>query len=138
MRPLPVDRNKGSILLNENYEAGKALHAEMVRLPQQTDRTAFGSELQDLGFANVFGQLWTRPGLDRRSRSLITLGVLAALRATEEMEVHFAAARRNGLSIEELEELIYHVTAYAGFPAAFTARAAARRAFAAKENSEGS
>ena len=65
-------------------------------------------ELMELGLDHVFGALWTRPGLDRRSRSLVTLGALIAL--------------RNGLSIEEIEEVIYHMTGYAGYPAAATAR----------------
>jgi 4-carboxymuconolactone decarboxylase len=66
--------------------------------------------------------LWTRPGLDRRSRSLVTLGALIALRATEELKFHFPIALRNGLTIEEIEEVIYHLAGYAGFPAAATAR----------------
>lgn len=108
------------------YEAGRQLHAEMVRRPQLTDADEFGDELQPLSWENVFGNLWTRPGLDRRDRSLVTLGILATLRATDEMEIHFEIARRNGLTVEELEEVVYHVSGYAGFPAAATARRAAR------------
>ncbi|UXA05765.1 carboxymuconolactone decarboxylase family protein [Mycobacterium sp. SMC-2] len=83
-------------------------------------------ELGDLGLDHVFGALWTRPGLDRRSRSLVTLGALIALRAAEELKFHFPIALRNGLSIAELEEVIYHMTGYAGYPAAATARNVAR------------
>jgi 4-carboxymuconolactone decarboxylase len=79
-------------------------------------------ELMELGLDHVFGALWTRPGLDRRSRSLVTLGALIALRASEELKFHFPIALRNGLSIEEIEEVIYHMTGYAGYPAAATAR----------------
>jgi 4-carboxymuconolactone decarboxylase len=82
----------------------------------------FADELADLTFDHVFGSLWTRPGLDRRSRSLVTLGALIALRATEELKFHFPIAMRNGLSIEEIEEVVYHMAGYAGFPAAATAR----------------
>lgn len=78
----------------------------------------FAPELGKLSVENVFGTLWTRPGLDRRSRSLVTLGILIALRASEEMAVHFPIALRNGLTLEELEEVVYHSAAYAGFPAA--------------------
>jgi 4-carboxymuconolactone decarboxylase len=79
-------------------------------------------ELGDLSIDHVFGALWTRPGLDRRSRSLVTLGALIALRASDELKIHFRIALRNGLSIEEIEEVIYHMAGYAGYPAAATAR----------------
>lgn len=87
-------------------------------------------ELGDLGLDHVFGAIWNRPVLDRRSRSLVTLGALIALRATEELKFHFQIALRNGLSIAEIEEVIYHMTGYAGYPAAATARKVAREALA--------
>ncbi|BBZ42781.1 hypothetical protein MPRM_00620 [Mycobacterium parmense] len=82
----------------------------------------FAEELGDMTIDHVFGALWTRPGLDRRSRSLVTLGALVALRAGEELKFHFPIALRNGLSVEEVEEVIYHLAAYAGYPAAASAR----------------
>src|ERR1700733_13066282 len=84
------------------------------------------SELGQLTIDHVFGALWTRPGLDRRSRSLVTLGALIALRASEELKFHFPIALRNGLTIGEIDEVIYHMTGYAGYPAAATARNVAR------------
>lgn len=86
----------------------------------------FADELGDLSIDHVFGALWTRPGLDRRSRSLVTLGALIALRADDELKFHFQIALRNGLTVEEIEEVIYHMTGYAGYPAAATARNVAR------------
>jgi 4-carboxymuconolactone decarboxylase len=83
-------------------------------------------ELGDMSLDHVFGALWTRPGLDRRSRSLITLGALIALRASDELKIHFQIALHNGLSLEEIEEVIYHMTGYAGYPAAISARKVAR------------
>jgi 4-carboxymuconolactone decarboxylase len=83
-------------------------------------------ELGDLSIDHVFGALWTRPGLDRRSRSLVTLGALIALRAEHELKFHFRIALRNGLTIEEIEEVIYHTAGYAGYPAATSARNVAR------------
>jgi 4-carboxymuconolactone decarboxylase len=79
-------------------------------------------ELMELSLEHVFGALWTRSGLDRRSRSLITLGALIALRASDELKIHFQIALNNGLTLEEIEEVIYHMTAYAGYPAAVSAR----------------
>lgn len=87
-------------------------------------------ELGDLAIDHVFGALWTRPGLDRRSRSLVTLGALIALGASDELKFHFPIALRNGLSIAEIEEVIYHLSGYAGYPAAATARNVAREALA--------
>jgi 4-carboxymuconolactone decarboxylase len=90
----------------------------------------FASELMDIGVESVFGRLWTRDGLSRRDRSLVTLGILIALRANDELHHHFRIARTNGLSDEELEEVIYQASGYAGFPAAVTARNIAARALA--------
>ena len=87
-------------------------------------------ELGELTLDHVFGSLWTRPGLDRRSRSLVTLGALIALRASEELKFHFPIARRNGLTIDEISEVIYHLTGYAGYPAAANARNVAREVLA--------
>ena len=82
----------------------------------------FAPELMDIGIENIFGRLWTRDGLSRRDRSLVTLGILISLRATEELKAHFRIARQNGLTDEELAEVIYHASGYAGFPAAATAK----------------
>jgi 4-carboxymuconolactone decarboxylase len=89
---------------------------------------SFADELGDLSIDHVFGAMWTRPGLDRRSRSLVTLGALIALRADDELKYHFPIALRNGLTREEIEEVIYHMAGYAGYPAAATARNVAREA----------
>lgn len=91
---------------------------------------AFASELGELSLTNVFGNLWARPGLDLRSRSLVTLGILIALRATSEFQIHVRIALRNGLTRAEIEEVIYHATGYCGFPAAASAREAAMAALA--------
>jgi len=86
----------------------------------------FADELTDLTLDHVFGAIWNRPGLDRRSRSLVTLGILIALRASEEQRFHFKIALQNGLTPEELEEVVYHSSAYAGYPAAVNAMTVAR------------
>jgi 4-carboxymuconolactone decarboxylase len=90
----------------------------------------FAPELMDIGLENVFGKLWTREGLSRRDRSLVTLGILIALRSEQELKFHFKIARTNGLTDDELAEVIYHASGYAGFPAAATAKNVAAKAFA--------
>jgi 4-carboxymuconolactone decarboxylase len=86
----------------------------------------FGDELIEIGVDNVFGRLWARDGLSRRDRSLVTLGILITLRATDELKAHVRIARNNGLTEDEIAEVIYHASGYAGFPAANTARTVAR------------
>jgi 4-carboxymuconolactone decarboxylase len=88
----------------------------------------FGDEIMELAMDNVFGPLWGREGLSRRERSLVTLGILIALRSTDELSVHFRIARNNGLTDDELAEVVYHSSGYAGFPAANTACKIAREA----------
>jgi 4-carboxymuconolactone decarboxylase len=89
--------------------------------------SGFAGELMDIGLEGIFGRLWTREGLARRDRSLVTLGILIALGAEDELESHFKIAKQNGLTEDELAEVIYHASGYAGFPAANTAKAAAMR-----------
>jgi 4-carboxymuconolactone decarboxylase len=71
--------------------------------------------------ANVWGSVWTRPGLDRRSRSLINLGMLIALRAENELKGHVRGALRNGLTRTEIVETVIHASAYCGAPAGLAA-----------------
>ncbi len=71
--------------------------------------------------------MWSRDGLDRRTRSAITLALLTALGREHELEMHVRAARRNGLSDEEIGEVLLHTAVYAGVPAANTGFAVAQR-----------
>src|SRR3954451_18331837 len=91
--------------------------------------SGFASELMEMGVESVFGRLWARDGLTRRDRSLVTLGILIALRATDELTFHVQIARNNGLTEDEIAEVIYHASGYAGFPAANTACKIAREVF---------
>jgi 4-carboxymuconolactone decarboxylase len=89
----------------------------------------FADELLEIGMDSIFGRLWARDGLSRRDRSLVTLGILISLRATDELRAHLQIARNNGLTDDEIAEVIYHASGYAGFPAANTARTIARDVF---------
>ncbi|HZA84090.1 MAG TPA: 4-carboxymuconolactone decarboxylase [Actinomycetes bacterium] len=90
--------------------------------------TGFSADFQDLITRYAWGEIWSRPGLDRRTRSAITLAMLAALGHDEELAMHVAAARRIGLSREEIGEVLLQVAVYAGVPAANRAFRAAQRA----------
>jgi 4-carboxymuconolactone decarboxylase len=92
--------------------------------------TGFTTDFQDLITRYAWGEIWSRPGLDRRTRSCITLMALMALGRLEELELHVRAALRNGLSADEIKEIILHGAIYCGAPAANSAFAVARRVLA--------
>src|SRR3954466_8664656 len=87
--------------------------------------TAFTADFQELITRYAWGEVWSRPGLDRRTRSCITVAVLAALRAEGELALHIRAALRNGLAPEQIKEILLQVAIYAGVPAANAAFAVA-------------
>jgi 4-carboxymuconolactone decarboxylase len=89
--------------------------------------TDFTAAFQELLTRYAWGEVWSRPGIDRRTRSAITLAVLAALRAHDELEMHVRAALRNGLTAAEIREVLLHTALYAGLPAANAAFAIAQR-----------
>ncbi len=92
--------------------------------------TGFTSDFQDLITRYAWGEIWTRPGLDRRTRSCITLTALVALGRLDELELHVRAALRNGLSEDEIGEVLLHSAIYCGVPAANAAFAVAQRVLA--------
>lgn len=81
----------------------------------------FNAPLRDYVVDAAFGTVWARPELDRRTRSAITLAMLAVLRASDEMEIHTKAALRNGLTAAEIREVVLQVAVYAGVPASLSA-----------------
>jgi 4-carboxymuconolactone decarboxylase len=89
--------------------------------------TEFTRDFQDLITRYAWGEIWSRPGLDRRTRSCMTLIVLVALGRFDELPMHVRAALRNGLTREELKEVLLHSAIYCGVPAANTAFHVAER-----------
>jgi 4-carboxymuconolactone decarboxylase len=87
----------------------------------------FTAPFQDFITRYAWGDIWSRDGLDRRTRSVITLTVLTALGHENELAMHVRAAVRNGLSADEIGEVLLHTAIYAGVPAANTAFAIAQR-----------
>ncbi|GAB3418502.1 4-carboxymuconolactone decarboxylase [Flindersiella endophytica] len=90
----------------------------------------FTAPFQEFITRYAWGGVWTREGLDRRTRSCVTLAVLTALGHTRELEMHVKAALRNGLSAAEIGEVLLHTAVYAGVPAANAAFATAQRVLA--------
>jgi 3-oxoadipate enol-lactonase/4-carboxymuconolactone decarboxylase len=89
--------------------------------------TAFTEDFQDLITRYAWGEIWTRPGLDRRMRSAMTITALVARGHLEELALHVRAALRNGLTPDEIAEVLLHSAIYCGVPAANSAFAVAQR-----------
>jgi 3-oxoadipate enol-lactonase/4-carboxymuconolactone decarboxylase len=89
--------------------------------------TEFTSDFQDLITRYAWGEIWARPGLDRKTRSCITLTVLTALNHHEELALHVRAALRNGLTHDEIKEVLLQAAIYCGVPAANRAFAVAQQ-----------
>ncbi|MGH3759303.1 4-carboxymuconolactone decarboxylase [Actinophytocola sp.] len=96
--------------------------------------TEFTADFQELITRYAWGEIWTRRGLDHRSRSLITLSALVALGHHDELAMHVRAARTNGLTSDEIKELLLLTAIYCGVPAANTAFRIAQRALTAEES----
>jgi 4-carboxymuconolactone decarboxylase len=119
---------------DDAYDAGMKARREVLG-DEHVDRaieaaTPFTAAFQDFITRYAWGSVWTRDGLDRRTRSCITLAVLTTLGREGELAMHVRAARRNGLSPEEISEVLLHTAVYAGVPAANAAFAIAQRVLA--------
>jgi 4-carboxymuconolactone decarboxylase len=107
------------------FDKGLAIRTEVVgrerveRSLMQADD--FSRPLQELTTEFAWGDVWGREGLDRRSRSIATIGLLIGLNRSAELKVHINGGLNNGLTRDELRELIMHASVYAGFPAALEA-----------------
>ena len=87
-------------------------------------------KLADLTDSVLFGDVWARPQLSRRDRSLVTVSALIAMNRPEQLRSHLALARQNGLTQDEVVETITHLAFYAGWPSAVTAATVAKEVFA--------
>jgi len=88
--------------------------------------TDFTKPLQDLVTENCWGEIWTREAIPRKTRSLITIAILAALKAPEEIKLHVRGALRNGCTVEEIQDVLLQATVYCGVPAGIDAFRAAK------------
>lgn len=96
----------------------------------------FNMPLQEYITRYAWGDVWRRPGLDRRSRSILNLGMLTALNRSAELKLHLRGALRNGLTREEIRECLLQTAVYCGAPAALDAFRIAREVFAEMEEGE--
>jgi 4-carboxymuconolactone decarboxylase len=94
----------------------------------EAGKTAFDEDFQRFITEGAWGSVWSRPGLTRRERSLITIALLAALGHDEEVAMHVRATRNTGATADDIKEVLLHVAVYAGVPAANRAMRIAKQA----------
>jgi 4-carboxymuconolactone decarboxylase len=109
----------------ERYERGLATRRAVLgegyveaALARRNDLT---SEFQEMLTRHAWGEIWDRPGLPRSTRSLLTIAMLVALNRPEELRLHLRAARKNGVTLDEIKEVLLQAAIYCGVPAANTA-----------------
>jgi 4-carboxymuconolactone decarboxylase len=106
----------------ERYERGMDVRRKVLGAPwvdrQTAAKTAFNSDFQDLITRNVWGEIWTRPHLDERTRRILVIGTMMALGAWDEFRLHVRAALTDGgFSPDDIKEIILQQTVYCGAPA---------------------
>ena len=126
--------------MNDPTDRGARFFGDVMGREQEADlrreiagQHEFGGETAKFSADFAFGTIWTRGGLERKCRSLVVLGILIAQRQTVELKYHVKVAIANGLTVKELEEVLYQALPYAGFPAVNSAKSAMIEALAALE-----
>jgi 4-carboxymuconolactone decarboxylase len=99
-------------------------------------RSPFNAEFQDLITRYAWGEVWTRPGLPRHTRSLLTLAMMVALNRAEELRLHLRAAKNNGVTREQIKEVLLQCAIYCGVPAANSAFHLAEAVFAEEDGGQ--
>jgi 4-carboxymuconolactone decarboxylase len=119
---------------DDPYDAGMAVRRAVLGDAHvdraQAAKDAFTEDFQDFITRYAWGTIWARDGLNRRERSLITLALLAGLGRSEELPLHVRGALNNGLTRDEIKEVLLHTAIYAGVPASNTAFQVARETLA--------
>lgn len=115
---------------SEKYKKGMSVRREVLG-DEYVDKalstaTEFTRPLQDLVTENCWGEIWTRDALPKKTRSLVTIATLAALKAPTELKGHVRGALRNGCSVEEIQEVLLQSAVYCGIPAGVDAFRAAK------------
>lgn len=129
-----VERLSGEQTISDIYDAGMVVRREVLS-DAHVDRAtanadAFTEDFQEMITRYAWGTIWTRPGLDRRMRSAVTLTAMVAGKYWDELAMHVKAARRNGLSVDEIKEILLQTAIYCSVPAANVAFSVAKEALA--------
>ena len=126
---------------NERYEAGLEVRREVLGNAHVdrsiANRTELTEEFQTLITQYAWGTIWTRDGLPRHTRSLLTIAMMVSLNRSEELALHLRAAKNNGVTRDEIKEVLLQTAIYAGVPAANSAFHLASRIFAEEDAAKG-
>jgi len=109
----------------ERFEKGKAVREKVLGAAHvartAANRTPFNADFQDFLMEYSWGVIWSRPGLDHKTRSMITIAMLVAMGRMDELKLHIRATRNTGVSRDEVKEIMMQAALYAGVPVAFGA-----------------
>lgn len=118
---------------DDQFEKGMAMRKTVLGADYvaraEANKTEFDADWQQYATENAWGAVWTRPGLDKKIRSMLTIAMLAALGRQEELALHIRATRNTGVTQDEVKEVLLQVAVYAGAPAANSAFAIAKRVY---------
>ena len=118
---------------DDRFEKGMAMRKSVLGAEHvaraEANKTDFDADYQRYITESAWGSIWTRPGLDKKTRHLLAIAMLAALGKQDELAMHIRATRNTGVSPEEVREVFLQVSVYAGVPAANSAFAVAKRVY---------
>jgi 4-carboxymuconolactone decarboxylase len=125
---------------DQKFEKGMKIRREVMgdRYVDQAEanKTPFEADFQRFITETAWGTVWSRPGLARKTRHLLTIAMLAALGKENELAIHMRATQNTGITLEELKEVLLQVAIYAGIPAANSAFAIAKKVYAESADKE--
>jgi 4-carboxymuconolactone decarboxylase len=120
-------------LSDDRFEQGMTMRKSVLGTEHvaraEANKTEFDADFQRFVTEFAWGAIWTRPGLDKKTRHMLTIAMLASLGKNEELAMHIRATRNTGVTPEEIREVLLHVSVYAGVPAANSAFAIAKRVY---------
>lgn len=120
-------------MANDRFDQGMAMRKSVLGAEHvaraEANKTDFDADFQRIITESAWGTIWTRPGIDKKTRHLLTLAIIAALGKHDELAMHIRATRNTGVTQEEVREVFMQVLVYAGAPAANSAFGIAKRVY---------
>ena len=120
-------------MANDRYDQGMAMRKSVLGAEHvaraEANKTDFDADFQRIITEGAWGTIWTRPGIDKKTRHMLTLAIIAALGKHDELAMHIRATRNTGVTPEEVREVFLQVLIYAGAPAANSAFGIAKRVY---------
>jgi len=120
-------------LANDRFDQGMAMRKSVLGAEHvaraEANKTDFDADFQRIITEGAWGTIWTRPGIDKKTRHMLTLAIIAALGKHDELAMHIRATRNTGVTPDEVREVLLQVSVYAGVPAANSAFGIAKRVY---------